>query len=360
MTMETLFRSDMSAKHITEANLSGSTSKLVGSHGELNCSDKGEVVKVLKQLASALESKEIARPMQATAEKKAERRAALIEAMASDSQWSELGAALSSALYTTANREGFMRRLFARQELAQGNVPRIPVKFKNTQAMVAAGAGQVIPTNLRDKYVMPPEFYIEANLWIEERELAQGTGDQLEDKFYEGQEAIQVQEDRYWKKLCDQSIGVCNNLQILGGGLDPDSLALMKEQVVRWALPAANLLFSVDGLNDLNGTVFGGWFDPVTQYEVVLSGTIGRLSGMQITTDAYREPMLKVFNRGEFYITSTPEYHGGYTDRGPLQSKAKDSTGEGMGPARGWYMFELMSMVMHNARSFVKGVKSFN
>ena len=359
MTMETLFRSSV-AKNPLEANREGSASKLVGANGEFNATDKADLVKAFKSLAAALESKQIDRPMQATAEKKAERRAALIEAMASDIKWSEMGAALSQALYTTANREGFMRRLFARQELAQGNIPRIPVKFKNTVAMLAAGAGQVIPTNLRDKYVMPPEFYIETNLWIEERELAQGTGDQLEDKFYEGQEAIQVQEDRYWKKLCDQCIGVANNLQILGGGLDPDSLALMKEQVLRYALPAANLLFAVDGLNDLNGTVFGGWFDPVTQYEIVMSGQLGTLSGMTITTDAYREPMLKVFNRGEFYITSTPEYHGGYTDRGPLQSKAKDSTGEGMGPARGWYMFELMSMVMHNARSFVKGVKAAN
>lgn len=359
MTMETLFRSDV-AQNPLEANRAGSSSKFFGANGELNAVNKDGAIKALKELASALDSKQVTRPMQADPERKAKRRTALIEAMASDQKWSELGAALSSALYTTANREGFMRRLFARQELAQGNIPRIPVKFKNTVAMVASGAGQVIPTNLRDKYVMPPEFYIETNLWVEERELAQGTGDQLEDKFYEGQEAIQVQEDRYWKKLCDQTIGVANNLQILGGGLDPDSLALMKEQVIRWALPAATLLFAVDGLNDLNGTVFGGWFDPVTQYEIVMSGQIGTLSGMAIITDAYREPMLKVFNRGEFYITSTPEYHGGYTDRGPLQSKAKDSTGEGMGPCRGWYMFELMSMVMHNARSFVKGVKASN
>lgn len=359
MTMETLFRSS-TAMHPTEANLRGSASKLVGANGELNAVNKEDAVRIFKQLASALENKEITRPEQASAEKKSERRKALIEAMASDQKWAEMGAALSAALYTTANRDGFMRRLFARQDLAQGNIPRFPVKFKNTVAMVAAGAGQVIPTNVRDKYVMPPEFYIEVNLWIEERELAQGTGDQLEDKFYEGQEAIQVQEDRYWKKLCDQTIGVSNDLQILGGGLDPDSLALMKEQVIRYALPAANLLFAVDGLNDLNGTVFGGWFDPVTQYEIVMSGTLGQLSGMTVTTDAYREPMLKVFNRGEFYITSTPEYHGGYTDRGPIQSKTKESNGEGMGPSRGWYMFELMSMVMHNARSFVKGTKTFN
>ena len=286
------------------------------------------------------------------------RRKALVEAFANDQKWSELGAELSKALYTTANREGFMRKLFSRQDISQGNIPRIPVKFKNVMAYKAAGAGQIIPENVRDKYVMPPEFYIEANLWIEERELAQGTGDQLEDKFYEAQENIQVAEDRHWKYLCDHTVGLQNDLQILGGGLDPDSLALMKEQVARWNLPCLNLLFATDGLNDLNGTVFGSWFDPVSQYEIVMSGTLGRLSGMTITTDAYREPMLKVFDRGEMYITSSPEFHGGYTDRGPVQSINKEASGEGMGPARGWYVWELISMVLHNARSVVKAQKN--
>ena len=357
--VKTLFRSDVTM-HPVEANVPGSMSKLVGSNGEFNARDKNELINMFKQVASMLESKQIYNPTAAIHDpaKREERRKAIEEARTDDSKWAELGAALASALYTTANREGFARKLLQRQDLAQGNIPRFPVKFKNSIAYVASAAGQVLPTMLRDKYIMPPEFYLETNCWIEERELAQGTGDQLEEKFYEAQEAIQVQEDRYWKKLVDSSVGVSNNLQLLGGGLDPDSLALMKEQITRWNLPALHMLFAVDGLNDLNGTIFGGWFDPVSQYEIVMSGTLGQLSGMTLTTDAYREPMLKVFDRGEMYIVSSPEYNGAYTDRGPIESRNKESQGEGMGPCRGWYLFELISMVVHNARSAVKAVKN--
>lgn len=345
--------------HPTEAKRTGSAHNLVNASGNINASSKEDLIKAFKTIASMVESGDIS--MQ-TAEEKASLRAARIkalqEAVANEQQWAELGADLTKAVYTTANREGFMRKLFAKVEVENQNIVRIPVKYKSTTAYVTSGSGQIAPQNLRDKYIMPAEFFISANLWIDERELAQGSSDQLEEKFYEAQENIQVAEDRHWKKLCDHVVGLANDLQILGGGLDPDSLALMKNQVTRWNLAAAHFLFANDGLNDLTGTVFGGWFDPVSQYEIVMSGTLGQILGMTMTTDAYREPMLKVFERGDMYIVSSPEFHGAYTERGPIQSRAKESDGSGQGPARGWYVWELVSISLHNNRSVVKGTKN--
>jgi len=272
--------------------------------------------------------------------------------------WAEIGATLSGELTELADREGFMRRLFHRVDVQQGSIPRIRVRAKSVTAVTAASATQFFPIQARDKYLVPPEFYIKANLRFEEREIAQATGDILEDKFFEGQEQIMRNEDKVWKALIDGLVGTSNALQYLAGGLTPANVSVMQQQVNRWSLNSTNMLIANDVLQDITGSVaFGSWFDPVSQYEIVQTGQIGTLLGMSVITDAYREPRLKVLNAGEVYITAAPDTHGAYTDRGPIQSVPVDSYQDGA-PSRGWSMWELIAMVCHNPRSFVKGLRS--
>jgi len=79
---------------------------------------------------------------------------------------------------------------------------------------------------------------------------------------------------------------------------------------------------------------------------------------MSTLTDAYREPQIKVLNQGELYITTSPEYHGAYTDRGPLSTVEINHAALGDNvPARGWSFSELISMIILNNRSVVKGIR---
>ena len=166
-----------------------------------------------------------------------------------------------------------------------------------------------------------------------------------------------VQEDRNWKRLVDATIGIANENQILSGGLDPDNLGILRDQVSRWNIPVQTILFASDILSDITGTTYGSWFDPVSQYEIVLTGRIGTLLGIDLITDAYREPILKVLDQGDLYLISSPEYHGTFTERGPVNSQAVNSYESGE-PSRGWSMHELISMVAHNPRSVVRGQKT--
>jgi hypothetical protein len=55
------------------------------------------------------------------------------------------------------------------------------------------------------------------------------------------------------------------------------------------------------------------------------------------------------------YMVTRPDYHGGYTDRGPVVANEIDNKANGNGsPSRGWYLSELLSMVLANPRSFVR------
>jgi hypothetical protein len=167
----------------------------------------------------------------------------------------------------------------------------------------------------REKYLFPPEFYIKANMKVEEREILQGSSDILEDVFFNGQEQLMVQEDTLMKQLLDAAVSVgVNPLKILAGGLTPTSLVDMRNDVIRWNLPAASILMASDLWSDIigNAAVWGNLFDPVSQFEIIQTGFLGTLLGMQILTDAYRNPQLRVLNAGEIYILSTPEMLGGY------------------------------------------------
>ena len=350
----------------SQAKRPGSSEYIVGANGQINAASKEDLNKTLMLLANLVNKGEVTLNDQSSAERQAlvatrieECAAAYEEAKAGDSRkWAELGATISGELTELADREGFMRRLFHRVDVQQGSIPRIRVRAKSVTALAASSPSAFYPIQARDKYLVPPEFYIKGNIRVEEREIAQATGDILEDKFFEAQEQIMRVEDQTWKKLADGLVGVSNPLNYLAGGLTPSNLSVMQQSVNRWSLNTTNLLIANDVMQDITGSIaFGSWFDPVSQYEIIQTGQIGSLLGMSVITDAYRDPRLKVLNAGEVYVMSAPDTHGGFTDRGPIQSEAVNSYQDGT-PARGWMMWELIAMVLHNPRSFAKGIRS--
>jgi hypothetical protein len=171
---------------------------------------------------------------------------------------------------------------------------------------------------------------------------------------------MMVREDRIWKSLADQVAGLANTPITIVGGFTPQNLGLMRSQIMQWQLPTNMLTFASDVLNDITtSTSFGAWYDPVSQYEIVQTGYIGKLLGIQLLTDAFRVPQLKVLNQGQIYLTSQPDYHGAYTDRGPVTANEQNASQSGHGvPARGWHLYEVLSMVLANARSVVSALRS--
>jgi len=272
--------------------------------------------------------------------------------------WQELGAAIGAEISEVANRDGFMRRFLVRADLAQGTMPRLRVRWANVTALYASSASQVHPLFVRDKYIYPPEFYVLGNIMVEEREIAQGAGDMLEDAFLRTQEQIMVQEDRLLKIFFDNTVGVANAQQLLAGGLTPSGLAATREQIITWGLPADKFLMAANIWTDIvgNAASWANLFDPVTQYEIIQTGFLGTLLGLQLITDAYREPNQKVLNAGDMYITSRPDTLGAYTDRGPVNAVPVDQQLHGI-PARGWFFSELLSMTVVNSRAIVKATR---
>ena len=333
---------------IENIKLKGSQERIADTRsGEFNANSKRELAnKILAALNTKAEKLEDVR---------SEVRAAYNDK--TSGKFQALGAALAGELYEVANRQGFARKLLKKVETQQGADIRIDVKFPNSVAITAVSASQVQPVFLRDKHYYPVPVDIAHKLMVWKQEIDRTTGDILNEKLQEGQAAIQVQEDRLWKKSADALVGVLNQQYLLTGGLTPATLGIMRGDILRFNLPVNTIVAASDILNDLVASNFSSWFDPVSQYEIVTTGNIGSLLGMNIITDAYREPTLKVLDQGDVYLVSAPEFHGGFADRGPVESTELDGAYMGTN-SRGWYMVETIAMLVHNPRSVVKGIRA--
>lgn len=288
-------------------------------------------------------------------EEVASKRRELVEAAFNNAQaHAELGATLADELYIAGKREGFMRRVFARQDVVKGTFPHFQMRMKNVIAISSSSPTQTQSQIVRDNVYTPPEFYITARPFIEQRLIEQSNTDILEQKYIEALENIMVTEDRIWYRLATQSINVANPFTNVSGQLNPTTLSAIRSLVNRWNIPASNCLLASDIWNDIIGEPnFSGVIDPVSKNELLLTGQLGTIFGMTIYTDGFRHPQHRVFNQGDITVVGDSINHGVYTDRGGINSQPIDGTHERL-PGRGWFFSQLLSMTIANARSVAR------
>ncbi len=343
----------------SEFRFEGSSLRALGANGEINASSKRELLAQQMRFLQAASSGQVMTAAQATArESDTKINRELIQAAFNDTTAHRvLGARVADALYMTANRQGFMRKYLAKIDVAQGTVPRFPVRTKNVTAIWSTSPTKVESQITRDKWYMPPELSVVARPFVTQNELNQSTGDVLNEKFIEANEAVMVAEDRLYINQANQLIGVDNNLTVVSGQLTPYTLMQVATNVTRWGLKAPHILFASDLYQDIIGnSEFYTAIDPVARHELLLTGELGTMYGMTITSDAYRHPEHKVLNQGEFFVISESLNHGAYSDRGGLQSTPTDIGIEKI-PGKGWVIHESLAVSVSNSRSIAKGVR---
>jgi hypothetical protein len=335
---------------------------LDGRTGELNAYDKRDLARQIGELMTAVASGELVHAEDNTAvasgmTDREIRRAALESALADTTgqQWMALGSSLAQEINEQADREGFLRRIAVGSVLKQGEIQRVPMPSHTAQAIVATSASNVGYQTIRQKLFTPDEFEIQANVRVENLDLEQINGDLLEKAYNQGLEAIMVQEDRLWKKAADDTVGIINKLEYIAGALTTKNLGNLRQTVARWNLPVSTLILSNDYWADIIGSNdFATMLDPISKYDLVLNGQLGTLVGMNIITDAFRQPNQKVLDAGEMYVVSDPENHAAYSTRGGVRSTPTTGANDG-NSTRGWFMTSPFTFVLGNVRSVAKG-----
>lgn len=346
---------------ITELSLAGSNSKLVDQNGQFNAGSNQELFQILRAVATAsTQGANLTTHAQVeTAAVKAQKKREAVEAaFASRDELVALGEVFAAEMQITGNRDGFARRLLQRMELEQGQEPKVTVDMKNSVAILATGPSQVDTHLIRDNVYYPQEFYLQARPYIEQKELARGPATLLDRTYLNTLEAFMVAEDRLWKKMADQTIGIANEQTILAGQVTTRALANMVSNLTQWGLPANFWLISSDIMVDIISEE--SWVNTfnATSYaeELVQTGNIGNVYGLEVITDQFRHQQHKVMSRGEMYVVSNPENHGVYSDRDGIEARPIDETTERI-PGRGWTMNQLTSQSIINARTVTKAIR---
>ena len=352
--MKAMIRASKSPKLVaaSEYKFGGSQELAVGQNGELNASSKKDLLAQQQRFLQAHSSGEF-RSNEQVAQSRA-----LIEASFNDKNAHMLlGERMADAVYMTANRQGFMRKFMAKIDTPMGSIPRFPVRSKNVTAVYSTSPTKVAHQLVRDKWLTPPEMSIVSRPFVPQVELNQSSGDVLQEKFIEANEAFMVTEDRLWYNQANALVGVDNNLNIISGQLTPYTVGATRAMVDRWGLKSLHFLMASDLYQDIIGNAeFYAAIDPVARHELLLTGEIGVMYGMTITSDAYRHQEHRVLSQGEFFIVSDSLNHGAYMDRGGIQSQPIDISTEGL-PGRGWVLHGSLALAIANSRSIAKGVR---
>lgn len=340
--------------NIAEARFQGSRERILGQNGEINAGNKLDLMKRLAEIASMVDQQSLDISEEESDDRSP--REILEEAFADKEAWAELGDGLAAEIQERQLRDGFMRKLLVRGDVEEGNVPRIRVRTPNVHAIVSRGIGVYWPQYVTDKLVQVDEYAVVATPEVDELDMHQQSGNILEDKFYEGLEGIYAAEDRLLVAMMRAAVGIYNAPIYYSGAFTHTILQALRQAVTDWVLPAEYAIVGNSILSDmLVADEFSTWFDPISKWEIVKTGKIGSLLGMELITDGFREPVFKVLNPKEAFVVSSPMMNGAYTDRGPVVSTPIDGNTKGT-TTKGWNLKEFISVTFANAKAVSRAV----
>src|ERR1700741_932865 len=257
---------------------------------------KGEIISTTDEIAH--------QEMQVSAQDRREMLAAAYHDN-DDSAWTEIGATIAAKLYEVSDREGFMRNLLTRGEVGQGQRPRFEVRIKNSRAVKAVGPVQHAITIVRDKYIETDEFQIRATPYVSTNDLNQGQGDLPDNSYLDSLEQIfRVEDQTFYSLLTNAaSVAAANSTIYMSGAFSNLYLGDLVGALTQWNVTASTLLFASDIMMDIltQGAFPDNFFDPVSKLEIIQTGRLGSLFGLQLVTDGYRHPQLRVLGKGDIF-----------------------------------------------------------
>ena len=344
---------------LTDLRFKGQGMQALSSNGEVNASSNRDLLVQIGNMMQSIASGQVVEQVNHGADhfmslSSTDKRDLLMTANQDPAKWQALGANIAEDVREQAMRQGFIRNLAVVNELRQGEVQRVPMPRHQTRAIIATSPSGMSYQLMRDRYYTPPEFELKTNVRVSKLDLGQATHDLLDHAYNDALEGMMAAADRVWKRAADATVGRANNLTLISGRLTPAIIGALRTKVSEWNLPVRKAVISASFWEDIIAEPT--WADaltPVSQYELLLTGKVGTVFGLELMTDGFRPENQVVLGRNELYVVSEPEYHATMGSRGGIESIPTDGANQGE-TTKGWLLSEIMSFIMPNARSIAK------
>jgi hypothetical protein len=365
--------------HALEAYKPDSGEMFFNSAGELNAGSNKDALTILSKLLKGVEDGSLSFDVAATEAANDNRKRRSLEwrkerfdrfhAAYKDkasTEWADMGAAICGTLNRTQERLGFMRNFLIRGDLQPGERPKFRRKDRsNVHAVISTDYSAIAPIFCQDDIIEGFEVSISENVRVLEREINRGNIDLVEDVYIRAQQGVSVREDQLFMRQCRIAAGLQspvlsspNMMAVTSPGITPNILGQGRAAMDMAAVPVNTMIIGTQVWPDFLTSNFNGAINPVHNYELISTGRIARMLDMDIITDGLRPIGLRVLYPYEVMLLSAPDFLGGYTDRGPVTATPRDNFDDGQ-PARGWYMYEFISIILANSAAVYLFVRTY-
>jgi hypothetical protein len=341
---------------VTDLKFKGSNMTALSSNGEVNANDNRDLMHKIGQLLQSVSSGEIVQQnVGAFASLSNSDKVNLIAVANSDKdKWAALGASIAQEVREQQTRQGFLRSMTVVENMKQGEVMRVPMPKHGGRAIVATGPTALQYQLINDRYFTPSPFELKASVRVSKLEMVQATHDLLDHAYNEAVEGMVTAGDRIWKSAADRTVGKSNNLVGFSGALTPAVISRAASRIREWNLPVSRAVIAASFWEDIQSE--SSWataLTPVSQYELLLTGKIATIFGLDLMTDGFRPENQRVLTRNDAYIVADSEYHATMGSFGGIESTPTDGSNNGE-TTKGWLLSEVMSFVIPNTRSVIK------
>lgn len=276
----------------------------------------------------------------------------------------ELGGMIAEMMDVAAEREGIARRLLEHVPVSQDQWLELYHGHgsEETSFTWLKSAGEAIfPTSHSDAAkkerrtglaTTVPSFKLQATARLLDRSIRSGRPD-FRSLFLQIQQKIMLGEDLSWRAAADMATN--SGPSVMHDLFHPQAVAKAVDQLYKLGHSAAHLVLSGDCLLDLqrNANDWAYLFDPATKHNDLVMGRVGKLHGMQVHSDYYRQPSLRFLRPGEFYVVGNEGLHGQWANGEGVHVGSAEL---GSDDAIEWPIQEILSMVVLDTGTVVRSV----
>ena len=264
------------------------------------------------------------------------------QAMASEQGRMQLASAMANPIRTSLDYQGIARKLLVVDPLPQGALP-VYDRDVDAKAFTVSKRGNAPEQLIEGERIQVPTFEVVAYPQVRFSQIKERRFNIIDRAQQRAKSDIMAVEDKTCFSLIEAASNAVNPVTTVTGGLSRDAIASAFREVEKHDLAVTKIVMNAQAFADIRK-----WgqneFDPVTQHEVLQTGTFGRLWSAEILLSK-KVPLNTV------YVLADPEFVGVMPIRQDIQVIPADDTRR---LRVGWVVYEEIGMSVVNAMSVAK------
>nr|DAL00741.1 MAG TPA: major capsid protein [Caudoviricetes sp.] len=264
------------------------------------------------------------------------------QAMASEQGRMQLASAMANPIRTSLDYQGIARKLLVVDPLPQGALP-VYDRDVDAKAFTVSKRGNAPEQLIEGERIQVPTFEVVAYPQVRFSQIKERRFNIIDRAQQRAKSDIMAVEDETCFSLIEAASNAVNPVTTVTGGLSRDAIASAFREVEKHDLAVTKIVMNAQAFADIRK-----WgqneFDPVTQHEVLQTGTFGRLWSAEILLSK-KVPLNTV------YVLADPEFVGVMPIRQDIQVIPADDTRR---LRVGWVVYEEIGMSVVNAMSVAK------